>query len=408
MPRFRYSAFTPSGVIERGEIDGSTRADALSLLSARGLVPFESAEADGRPTGGRGVSLFRRRPGRLPLRVYADLTRELSVLLAADIPLDASLRLLTRQTANRRLGALAERLLAAVTAGQALSTAIAGIDPEAPAVLASLLRAGEARGGLAPALTDLAAFFESRIEMQGKIRSALTYPAVLCVTALGAIAVIIGVLVPAVMPIFNDSGTPPPLVLSLAHQLGELVTQQGHVIASGMIVVVLSMSVIVRRPAVRAALDRLALALPGIGALIRQGSTVLFARTLGTLLRNGVSLLPALEIAASVTPSPAIRAAVTAAAERVKEGRRLADALARTGQFSEFALRFVAVGEEASKLDSMLLHLADLSAKETQRSIDRAMTLVSPLLTIGIGGLIGGLFVSIVRALLSVNELVLG
>jgi general secretion pathway protein F len=407
MPRFRYSAYTPSGVIERGEIDGATRADALSMLSARGLVPFESAPADGRPAG-RTVSLFRRRQGRLPLQVYADLTRELAVLLAADIPLDASLRLLARQTANRRLGALAERLLAAVTAGQALSVAISGIDPEAPAVLASLLRAGEARGGLAPALTDLAAFFESRIEMQGKIRSALAYPAVICITALGAIAVIIGVLVPAVMPIFTESGAPPPLVLSLANGLGELVTQQGYLIAGVLIAAALATSVIMRLTAVRTALDRLALALPAIGGLIRQGSTALFARTLGTLLRNGVSLLPALDIAASVVPSPAMRAAVTEAAERVKEGRRLADALARSGQFSEFALRFVAVGEEASRLDSMLLHLADLSAKETQRSIDRAMTLVSPLLTIGIGALIGGLFVSIVRALLSVNELVLG
>jgi general secretion pathway protein F len=408
MPKFRYSAFTPAGHIERGEIDCSTRAEVLSILSARGLVPFESAQSGRRPAAAQGVSRFRRRRGPLPLQVYADLTRELSVLLAADIPLDASLRLLARQTANRRLGALAARLLAAVTAGQSLSAAVSSIDPEAPAVLASLLRAGEARGGLASALVDLAAFFESRIEMQGKIRSALTYPAVLCITALGAIAIIIGVLVPAVMPIFTDSGAPPPLVLSLAYQLGEIVTQQGHLIAGGMMIVVLSVGVLMRRPAVRTALDRLALALPGISALIRQGSTALFARTLGTLLRNGVSLLPALEIAASVVPSPSVRAAVTEAAERVKEGRRLADALARTGRFSEFALRFVAVGEEASKLDTMLLHLADLSAKETQRSIDRAMTLVSPVLTIGIGALIGGLFVSIVRALLSVNDLVLG
>jgi general secretion pathway protein F len=408
MPKFRYSAFTPAGQIERGEIDCSTRAEVLSILSARGLVPFENAEAPRRPAAGQGISLFRRRRGPLPLQVYADLTRELSVLLAADIPLDASLRLLARQTANRRLGALAARLLAAVTTGQSLSAAISGIDPEAPAVLASLLRAGEARGGLAPALVDLAAFFESRIEMQGKIRSALTYPAVLCITALGAIAIIIGVLVPAVMPIFTDSGAPPPLVLSLAHQLGQIVTQQGYLIAGGTTMVALSVGVLMRRPAVRTALDRLALALPGISALVRQGSTALFARTLGTLLRNGVSMLPALEIAASIVPSPSVRAAVTEAAERVKEGRRLADALARTGRFSEFALRFVAVGEEASKLDTMLLHLADLSVKETQRSIDRAMTLVSPVLTIGIGALIGGLFVSIVRALLSVNELVLG
>ena len=406
MPRFRYSAFTPAGLIERGEIDCSTRADSLSILSARGLVPFESAEAGG-PSITRQRDSPLRRSGRSRLKIYADLTRELSVLLAADIPLDASLRLLVQQTANRRLGALTERLLAAVTAGQSLSGAIANADPDAPAVLASLLRAGEARGGLAPTLVDLAAFFESRIEMQGKIRSALTYPTILCITALGAIAIIVGALVPAVMPIFAESGTPPPLVLSLANQLGQTITQQGYLIVIGIIAVALSIGALLRLPGVRTALDRAALALPGIGPLIRQGSTALFARTLGTLLCNGVSLLPALEIAASVVPSSTIRAAILQAAERVKEGRRLADALDQTGRFSDFALRFVAVGEEASKLDGMLLHLADLSARETQRSIDRAMTLVSPLLTIGIGALIGGLFVFIVQALLSFNALVL-
>jgi general secretion pathway protein F len=406
MPRFRYSAFTPAGLIERGEIDCSTRADSLSILSARGLVPFESAEALG-PSITRQRASVLGRPGRSRLKIYADLTRELSVLLAADIPLDASLRLLVQQTANRRLGALAERLLAAVSAGQSLSAAIANADPHAPAVLASLLRAGEARGGLAPTLVDLATFFENRIEMQGKIRSALTYPAILCITALGAIAIIIGALVPAVMPIFTESGTPPPLVLSLANELGQAITQQGYLIGVGMIGLALSISVLLRLPSVRTAIDRAALALPGIGPLIRQSSTALFARTLGTLLRNGVSLLPALEIAASVVPSLAVRAAIRQAAERVKEGHRLADSLAQTARFSDFALRFVAVGEEASKLDGMLLHLADLSARETQRSIDRAMTLLSPLLTIGIGALIGGLFVFIVQALLSFNALVL-
>ncbi len=140
MPRFRYSAFTPAGLIERGEIDCSTRADSLSILSARGLVPFESAEAEGRSITRQRTSVLRR-SGRSRLKIYADLTRELSVLLAADIPLDASLRLLVQQTANRRLGALAEHLLAAVTAGQSLSGAIANADPDAPAVLASLLRA---------------------------------------------------------------------------------------------------------------------------------------------------------------------------------------------------------------------------------------------------------------------------
>src|SRR5258708_29377504 len=101
------------------------------------------------------------------------------------------------------------------------------------------------------------------------------------------------------MPIFTDSGTPPPLVLSLANQLGQAVTQQGYLIVIGIIAVSLSIGALLRLPSVRAAIDRAALALPGIRPLIQQRSTELFARTLVTLLRNGASLLPALDIPAS-------------------------------------------------------------------------------------------------------------
>jgi general secretion pathway protein F len=402
MPTFRYAAYTPSGRIERGEIDSATRADALSALNARGLVPFESTEAVSRKVG----RVLPRPSRRLGLSIYADLTRELSVLVSADIPLDASLRLLAHQTANRHLRQLAESLLAGVTAGHPLSSALASADPTAPPLLVNLLRSGEARGNLAPTLTDLAGFFQTRMELEGKIRSALMYPAVLCVTAVGAIAIIITMLVPALMPIFADSASPPPLILRLAHDIGQAVEAHGLALALGTIAAALAARALVRRPAVRTRVDRLALGLPGIGGFLRQANTALFARTLGTLLHNGVSLLPALEITASVVPSRTVGGAIAEAAEQVKEGRRLAEALAPTGKFSDLALRFVAIGEEASKLDRMLLHLADISDKGTQSSIDRAMTLVSPVLTIAIGALIGGIFVSVMQAVLSVNQLV--
>jgi general secretion pathway protein F len=404
MARFQYAAYDAAGRIERGEVDSASRADALSLLEARGLLPFETSGVA--PTNGRTL-ISLRRSKRLGLKVCADLTRELAVLLAADVQLDASLRLLVHKTQDRQLGALAERLLAGVNAGQPLSASLADPGLEAPPLLVNLLRAGEARGNLAPTLADLAAFFESRMETQGKVRSALVYPAVLCVTALGAIGIIITVLVPALLPLFADSGASPPFVLRLGQALGQGVGAYGYLLAAGLIAATLGLRSFLRRPAVRRRLDEGVLRLPGIRSLIMRTSTALFARTLGTLLRNGVSLLPALGIAAAVVPNGAIAAAVTRAAERVKEGRRLADALAETGRFSDFALRFVAIGEEASKLDRMLLHLAELSDKEAQRGIDRAMTLISPLLTIMIGGLIGSLFVSVVQALLSVNQLAL-
>jgi general secretion pathway protein F len=405
MARFQYAAYDAVGRIERGEVESASRADALSALEARGLVPFETHDVA--PRSGRRPLIDLRRSNRLGLRVCADLTRELAVLLAADVPLDASLRLLAHKTQDRQLEVLAERLLAGVNAGQPLSAVLNDPELEAPPVLVNLLRAGEARGNLAPTLADLAAFFESRMETQGKLRSALVYPAVLCVTALGAIGIIIAVLVPALLPLFADSGASAPLVLRLGHAVGQGIGAYGYQLAAGLIAATLGLRRFLQRPAVRRRLDEGALRLPGIRTLIMRASTALFARTLGTLLRNGVSLLPALGIAAAVVPNGVIAAAVNRAAERVQEGRRLADALAETGRFSDFALRFVAIGEEASRLDRMLLHLADLSDKEAQRSIDRAMTLISPLLTIVIGGLIGSLFVSVVQALLNVNQLAL-
>jgi Type II secretion system (T2SS), protein F len=178
----------------------------------------------------------------------------------------------------------------------------------------------------------------------------------------------------------------------------------GLAMAVAAIAVAVGLGALVRRPAVRTMIDRVALRPPGIGGLVRQASTALFARTLGTLLHNGVSLLPALDIAASVVPSRTVGGAIAEAAEHVKEGRRLAEALQRTGIFSDLALRFVAIGEEASRLDRMLLHLAEISDKATQSSIDRAMTLLSPVLTIAIGALIGGIFVSVIQARAAQNR----
>jgi general secretion pathway protein F len=405
MARFQYAAYDAAGRIKRGEVESGSRADALSALEARGLVPFETSDVTRR--SGRRPLVHMRRSNRLGLKLCANLTRELAVLLSADVPLDASLRLLAHKTQDRQLAVLAEGLLGGVNAGQPLSAVLANPELEAPPVLVNLLRAGEARGNLAPTLADLAAFFESRMDTQARVRSALVYPAVLCVTALGAIGIIITVLVPALLPLFADSGASPPLILRLGHAVGRGIGAYGYLLAAGLIAAILGLRSFLHRPAIRRRLDEGALRLPGVRTLIMRASTALFARTLGTLLRNGVSLLPALGIAAAVVPNGVIAAAVNHAAERVKEGHRLADALAETGRFSDFALRFVAIGEEASRLDRMLLHLADLSDKEAQRSIDRAMTLISPLLTIVIGGLIGSLFVSVVQALLNVNQLAL-
>ena len=227
MARFQYVAYDAAGRIERGEVD--------FCLAGRRAQP---------PRGARAAALsrpatLRRRisdapasacagPSAWASKVCADLTRELAVLLAADVPLDASLRLLVHKTQDRGLGALAERLLAGVNAGQPLSASLADPGLEAPPCWS--ICCGPARPAAASRrrLPILRPFLRAEWKRRGKVRSALVYPAVLCVTALGAIGIIITVLVPALLPLFADSGASPPLVLRLGHALGQGVGTYGY------------------------------------------------------------------------------------------------------------------------------------------------------------------------------------
>src|SRR5262249_7289972 len=172
MAKFYYAAYDGAGRIARGEVESPSRADALNALEARGLVPFETNPV--LPSTHHARLPFQR-SSAIGLKVCADLTRELAVLLGADIALDQSLRLLVHKTQDRRLGAVANKLLAGVNAGQPLSACLADPELAAPPLLVNLLRAGEARGNLAPTLADLPTYFESRMEAGGKVRSALRF-----------------------------------------------------------------------------------------------------------------------------------------------------------------------------------------------------------------------------------------
>jgi general secretion pathway protein F len=162
-----------------------------------------------------------------------------------------------------------------------------------------------------------------------------------------------------------------------------------------------------RRPAVQSRVARTVLAMPVAGPLVKKLNVAVIARTLGSLLRNGVPLVQALPLAASVASNREFREALLQSAQTVKEGARVATAFKQSGVFPELALRFVAIGEEASRLDEMLIHLADVEDTQSRRMIETLFNLMTPALTLLIGGMVGGLILSVMQAVLSVNEIAL-
>ena len=404
MPTFHYQAYTAEGELVSGAIEAASQSDATRALNDQGLLPFKTDQVD----PGRGVlrALLEALSSRLSLDDYAEVTRQLSVLLIAGLPLDQALRVMTDQAGSRsQTGTLVRLLLESVTAGVALSDAIEQHASGAPNYLANLIRAGEARGSLGPTLAEVANFLQKRADIRARIRSGLTYPLVLVGTALAAGALIITVLVPAILPLFSNTGMQPPVALIIADRVGGVLSTWWPAIVVFMALVTPLSLPLFRRERTRHAIDRLSLYLPFVGVVVRLTNVGLLARTLGTLLRNGVALVPALTITASVVQCRPFAIALKNAADGVREGRRLSGIISEAPDMPMLLVRFITIGEEASKLDEMLLHLADISDVDSQRQVDKLMAVIPSLVTIVIGVMVGGLIVSVMQAILSVNQL---
>jgi general secretion pathway protein F len=406
MPTFSYAAYTLDGRHVDGRIEAASAAIAAELLHKRGLLSYRTTEVSGAASG-LAIPGRLARPLKFSERDYASFTRQLATLLQADLPLDQCLRLVAGQSAGTRVGAMAERLQARVVAGQSLSHAIDTELPNAPVFVAPLVRAGEARGTLTPCLMDLARILERRLAVQQRFRSALVYPAVLLFVALLTVALVMGVLVPTLLPLFTDTGVEPPWVLRNADLLAKFLTQQWPLVLALAAAAVWALRIVWRQPSVRGIVGGAFLRLPVVGALMAKVNVAAMARSLGTLLRNGVPLIGALSLTASVVPTLKFRQALEDATQAVKEGSRLAAAMQRTEAYPELALRFVGIGEEASKLDDMLMHLAEITDGEIERQVETLLTLLTPTITLVLGGMVGGLILSVMQAILSVNAIAL-
>jgi general secretion pathway protein F len=235
----------------------------------------------------------------------------------------------------------------------------------------------------------------------------LVYPAVLIFAAIVALGVIMTVLLPTLMPIFTEAGATPPLpIRALAHLSEILVAHWPAVLGAGALAIAATLWVL-QEPRVRGAFDHFLLRLPILGRIISQRETARFSRTLSMLTRNGVPLLDAVRTSSGVLSNRAFADAVRAAGEEIKEGATLSQPLARSGLFPELFLRLAVVGEQTGQLDTMLARVADVYEAAVQRQIQTLTTLITPVLTLVIGAIVGGLILSVMGAILSINDLAL-
>lgn len=404
MPRYRYEAVDASGEVVRDELDAATLDAAIARLRDQGLLPLAVNEAkSGFLRGGFGQPLFSKRRA-LSRKTIALLTQQLASLLHAGMPLDRALTILIGVTEDEQAKPVLERVQEKVRGGSSLADAL-----EVQGVFSrfylNMIRAGEAGGALDVVLKRLTEFLERSQALRETVTSALIYPIILLSVSALSVIILLTFVVPQFQRLFADAGKALPLATQIVIAVGDGFRYYWWV---GAILLVL-LSAVVRRqlsqPESRARWDDRFLRLPLFGDLIAKVETARLSRTLGTLLGNGVSMLNALTIVRETLSNQVLAGALGEVAEHVKTGRGLADPLLEAGRFPKLAVQMIRVGEETGQLQEMLLQVADTYDGEVQTAVKRMLTLLEPALILGLGVIIAGIIMSILVAILSLNDL---
>ncbi|MDX1541992.1 MAG: type II secretion system F family protein [Geminicoccaceae bacterium] len=410
MARFRFRAVAASGERVEGELEAASQSEVVDQLRSQGHLPLLADPVSGDAGAAGGGLLARlRQPlfgrARITRRDLSIMTRELATLLDAGLSLDQSLRLMIELVENPAVRDLLQELLEAIKGGSTLADALAAHDEVFSEAYVGMVRAGEAGGSLNDVLARLALWLDNAEVLAERVRAALVYPLILLVMAGLSIAILLTVVLPQFTALFESAEAELPLLTRVIIAIGDFVQRTWWLILLAMVAFTLWFRRALRVPESRAWIDRMLLAMPLAGDLATKLDTARFARTLSTLLANGVPVLQALAIVRATLINSVLRDAVGQAAAGAKEGQGVARPLERTRRFPKLALHLIGVGEGSGRLEPMLMKVAEVYDREVQLTIDRMMSLLVPVLTIGLGIFIAAIIGAILSAILQAYQL---
>lgn len=420
MPQFQYRARRRSGDLVEGSLEVADRAAALTQLSKLGLFPVTisasrgGAKASAAPASGSATqrsllpagltAMFQRR--RKPkLQELATFTQQMANLLRAGMPLTMALQSMGSLSSKGIPSEVARQLKQDVTEGRSLSDAM-GRQPEVfPALVVNMVRAGEKSGALEEVLRRQSAHFERFADVQAKFKSAMIYPLVVLGVGVALVIFFMTALLPKFMNLFESiPGFELPGSTRLLINTSRFLTQWWWVLV---LATVLLVFLFIRYRATdvgRRTIDRFKLSVPIFGKVTRLNLFGQFARTLGTLLRNGVPVLEALRITELVVPNRIVGDAISETRTAVTDGKTLAQPLAKSGIFPQLMIDLLKIGEETGDIPGALENVAETYERELTLGL-RAMTnLIEPVMIVGIAVLVGFLLMSVMSAMFAITQ----
>ena len=403
MPLFEYKAVSPSGETVQGTMEAGSLQRVVARLQEAGNIPLQAKEAG---KGGLGFLSVRGNRRSVGSREVGEFTQQLGTLLGAGMPLDRSLQVLVDLTENARLRRMVSDVRERVREGDSLSDALEAQHGTFSRLYVNMIRAGEIGGTLDQTLDRLTDYLERSKDLKDSVISAMIYPVLLILLASGSLVLLLVYVIPQFMPIFEELGGDLPLITKIVLAFGSVLQNFWWGLIGLCIVAAIGFRRLMADPPRRIKFDTWLLGLRWVGDLVAKLETARLARTLGTLLVNGVPLLSALSIARNVVTNTRLREDVEDASREVKTGGGLARNLGREERFPRLALQMISVGEETGQLDGMLLKVADTFDRDVRNTIDRLLSVFTPVVTLLLAVMIGTIVLSVLLAILSINELV--
>lgn len=402
MPTFRYSAYKAGGGETTGVIEAESQRDAKNRLRQDGLLAREIVAVDNDPKSG-ARRFFKRTPG---LAEVALLTRRLATLLGAAVPVYEAVATLQEQEQPGELRSVLGRLRDQLAEGASLARAMAAEPAIFNESYVSMVAAGEASGALEVVLEKLAEFLEDQAATRSKITTALAYPVLMVVVGTGVMLFLLAFVIPRIVTVFENSKAALPMITIMLIKVSGLLRTWWWALLAGVAVVVILYKQLGRREEMRRYKDRLLLRLPVFGALRRQLVLSRFSKVLGLLLNSGVPVIRALEITGEVVVNREYRSFLTQVREELIQGGSLSASLNRSPLFPPMLVHMIAVGERSGTLEAMLIKSGAAFERELDASVSRMMTLLEPVLVLGMGLSVGMVVLAVLLPIFQLNELV--
>ncbi len=410
MATFKYRGCDNAGKQTSGTVNSDGLQAAIALLKDRGLFLSEITEVKTKAAAaasGKSAAKSKGKSSGLTIgtptintKNLAIITRQLSTLLGAGLPLLRSLRTIREQQTGSPAMVISD-LANEVEQGAMLSQAMAKHPKSFPRIYIAMIRAGETSGALDAVLNRLAEFAEAEIRLRGKVKSAMAYPAVIVVVAIGIVSFIMLKIVPVFIEIFADfeAGALPGATQALIF-LSTFLTERLWLGILILVSIIITYRILTRIPVTKYYIDTFKIKVPIFGPVVYKTIMARFSRTLSTLIASGVPILSSFEIVRETVGNLVVSRAIGDVHDAVREGSGISNPMIRTRVFPAMLTNMVGVGEETGALDNMLDKVAEAYEEEVDRAVEALASMIEPILIVFMGVVVGFIVIALFMPLI--------